>query len=486
MKKALKISALVGLVLVAILAAGMVSAAKKQVPEYVGSQACLGCHADRWSSWAGSGHGTMILPIKTTADIPGWDKATKEQQAELLKADYVVAGARFLARDPATGNNVFLKYEWVAKDQKWIDYTGVGTVWQNSCMGCHTTGAGKSGVANQPAEFGIGCESCHGPGRDHIQGKGDVSKITLNVSSDVCGRCHNGGYKMTDNRWIYGYKPNMKLTDVTGIIMPAIDPNKTANLGHHQEYDQWLVSSHGPKAVSDLKANSHASSSCYACHTQEARAAEEEGKTFTADKNAEYAAISCVTCHRPHGLGLAADEKELCTSCHTGEIAQGGLKPGATAHHPNKEFFAGTGAAGGITSSTGNFHAEVTCQECHMANNNHLMQVVKPDAAITAGSDDACTTCHKDSDRETRAAYLNMWENTTTKRIDALKADIKVIEATGTTLPADLKVKLDTVKTNIGFIEADGSKGAHNFNYASKILTAAQKDLATVKAFVGK
>jgi cytochrome c556 len=121
-----------------------------------------------------------------------------------------------------------------------------------------------------------------------------------------------------------------------------------------------------------------------------------------------------------------------------------------------------------------------------MANNNHLMQVVKPDAAITAGSDDACTTCHKDSDRETRAAYLNMWENTTTKRIDALKADIKVIEATGTTLPADLKVKLDTVKTNIGFIEADGSKGAHNFNYASKILTAAQKDLATVKAFVGK
>jgi predicted CXXCH cytochrome family protein len=486
MKKALKIAALVGLVFVAVLAAGMVTAAKKQVPEYVGSQACLGCHADRWSSWAGSAHGTMVKEIRTTADIPGWDKATKEQKDELLKAGYVLSGARFLARDPATGNMVFLKYEWVDTEQKWIDYDEPGSIWQNQCFGCHVTGSVKAGVANQPAEWGIGCEDCHGPGRDHIQGKGDISKITLNVSSDVCGQCHNSGYKMQDNRWIYGYKPNMKLTEVPGIIMAVVDPNKTANRGHHKEYPEWLVSAHGPKSVTDLKTNDHASGSCYACHTQEAYAAKEEGKTFTLDKSAEYAAISCVTCHRPHGLGLAADEKELCASCHTGSIAEGGLKPGATPHHPMKEFFDGKGAAGGITDSS-NFHKEVTCQECHMPNNNHLMQVIDPSKAdIADGSDDSCTSCHKDSDRTSRGAYLNMWMDTTTKRLATLKADIAAIEATGTALPADMKLKFDTAKTNVLFVEADGSKGAHNFNYASKILTAAQKDLATVKAFVGK
>lgn len=489
MKKALKYVLLVGLVITAVLASGIVMAEKKPVPEYVGSQACLGCHADRWSSWAGSGHGTMIMPIKTPSDIPGFDKANAEQKAELLKADYVVSGARFLARDEATGNLVFLKFEWSKDANQYIDYDAPGQVWQDSCMGCHVTGSVKTGVKNQPTEFGIGCEDCHGPGRDHIQGKGDPSKITLNTSSDVCGQCHNSGYKLSDNRWIYGYRPAMKLTDVPGIIMPAVDPNKTANLGHHKEYPEWLASGHGPKAVTDLKSNDHASAACYACHTQEAAAAKEEGTTFTLDKNAEYNAISCVTCHRPHGLGLAADEKELCANCHTGDIAPGtSLKPGTTPHHPMKEFFAGYGAAGGITS-TGNFHQDITCQECHMANNNHLMQVVRPDDPnITAGSNDGCTSCHKD-DRDVRAAYLNMWQDVTSSKIAALNADIAAIDAAvkkGTTLTADQKLKYDTAKTNIAFITADGSKGAHNFDYAAKILSAAQKDLNVVKAAVVK
>jgi len=489
MKKALKTAMLLGLVLAAILATSSVMAAKKALPEYVGSQACLGCHADRWSSWAGSGHGTMMMPIRTPSDIPGYDKATAEQKTELLKADYVVSGARFLARDKTTGNMVFLKYEWIAAENNWIDYDEPGSIWQNQCMGCHVTGSVKAGVANQPAEFGIGCENCHGPGRDHITGKGDISKIILNPSSDVCGQCHNSGYKMQDNRWIYGYKPNMKLTDVKGIIMAAVDPTKTPNLGHHKEYPQWLVSGHGPKSVTDLKTSDHASGSCYACHTQEAYSAKKAGTTFTLDKSADYVAISCVTCHRPHGLGLAADEKELCISCHTGSIAEGGLKPGATPHHPMKEFFDGVGAAGGITS-TGNFHEEVTCQECHMPNNNHLMQIINPGKAdIADGSDDSCTKCHKDSDRTTRAAYLDMWESTTTKRLDALNADLAAIDAAvkaGAQLPADLKLKLDTARTNVLFVTADGSKGAHNFDYAAKILTAAQKDLTAVRAFVGK
>lgn len=490
MKKALKIAIVLGLVMVAVLAASVGFAAKKTVPNYVGSQACLGCHSDRWSSWAGSGHANMILPVKTTADIPGWDKATAEQQTELLKADFVVAGARFLARDSATGNLVFLKYEWVAADQQWIDYDAPGQVWQDSCMGCHTTSNTKAGVKDPKVEFGIGCESCHGPGKDHILGKGDPSKITLNVSSDVCGQCHNSGYKMTDNRWITGYLPNMKLTDVSGIVMAKVDPTKTANRGHHKEYPEWLVSGHGPKAVEDLKANSHASGTCYACHTQEAYAAKEEGGTFTYDANAQYVGISCVTCHRPHGLGLAADEKELCISCHTGSIDKAtGLKPGSTAHHPMKEFFEGYGAAGGITSN-GNVHKDVTCQECHMANNNHLMAIVKPgDPNIADGSDDSCTVCHKNSDREVRASYLDMWQEYTSGKLTTLNADVAAIDAAvkaGATLTADQKLKLDTVKTNISFVTADGSEGAHNFDYAAKILSAATKDLAAIKAAVVK
>lgn len=491
MKKALKIASLLGLVLVALLATNIVTAAKKEIPEYVGSQACLGCHADRWSSWAGSHHGTMVLPINSPSDIPGYDKATEEQKAELLKADFVISGGRFVAKDHATGKLSFLKWEWHHDDGYWAEYDDEGVVWQDRCMGCHVTGSPKVGVGNEPMEFGIGCEACHGAGRDHITSKGDPTKITLNVSSDVCGQCHNSGYSMVDgNRWVYGYRPADKLLELEGIKPKAIDPNATPNRGHHKTYGEWLVSGHGPKAVDDLKANSYASGACLKCHTQEGVEAAKDGETLTLDRNAEYASISCVTCHRPHGLGKAMDEKEMCASCHNGSIAEGtSLKPGATPHHPIKEFFEGWGAAGGITME-GHFHEGVTCQECHMQNNNHLMKIVRPnDPAITEGSSDSCTSCHDDSDRETRGAYLDMWQEVTTNKLANLSKDVAAIEAAmkaGTTLTADQKLKLDTAKTNIAFITADGSKGAHNFDYAAKILSAAQKDLSAVKAAVVK
>ncbi|HWI66462.1 MAG TPA: ammonia-forming cytochrome c nitrite reductase subunit c552 [Symbiobacteriaceae bacterium] len=491
MKKSLKIAMLLGLIIAALFAAGIVNGAKKEVPQYVGSQACLGCHADRWSSWAGSHHAGMVTPIENPSDIPGYDKATEEQKAELRKADYVISGGRFVAKDHETGKLVFLKFEWNHEENHWMDYDDAGVVWQDRCMGCHVTNAGKSGVGNEPTEFGIGCEACHGPGKDHLASKGDPSKITLNVSSDVCGQCHSSGYTMKDGtRWPAGYRPANKLMELEGLVPKAVDPNATANLGHHKTYGEWLVSGHGPKAVLAPGASGHGTDECYACHTQEAVDAKAHNEEFKFDANKNYASISCVTCHRPHGLGKAMDEKTMCATCHNGSLAEGTtVKPGSTPHHPTKEFFQGWGAAGGITSK-GNVHEEVTCQECHMANNNHLMQVVKPnDPKLAEGSNDACTVCHNDSDREVRGAYLEMWQEFTTTKMEALKKDIAAIEAAvkaGATLTEAQKLAFDTAKTNVLFVEADGSMGAHNFDYATKIFSAAQKDLAAVKAAVVK
>lgn len=491
MYKTLKLSLLLGLIVAALFASGIVVAEKKAVPEYVGSQTCLACHADKWSSWAGSHHASMVVPINSPSDIPGYDKATDAQKAELRKADYVVSGGRFLAKDHETGKLIFLKYEWNHAEEYWFDYDGTGTVWQDRCMGCHVTNAGKGGVGNEPAEFGIGCEACHGPGREHITTKGDPTKITLNVSSDVCGQCHSSGYTMKDGtRWPAGYRPANKLLELQNLVPRAIDPKATPIRGHHKTYGEWLVSGHGQKAINDLKANDHATGACLACHTQEGVEAKEDGKTLTLDKNAEYAAISCVTCHRPHGLGKAMDEKTMCANCHNGSIPDGGsLKPGAVVHHPTKEFFGGYGAAGGMTS-TGNVHKDVTCQECHMQNNNHLMKIIRPDdPALDSHSTDSCMVCHNDTSRETRSAYLDMWQDHTASKLDALNKDVAAIEAAvkaGAVLNTELKLKLDTVKTNIAFITEDGSMGAHNFDYAAKLLVAMQKDLAAVKAAVVK
>ena len=62
------------------------------------------------------------------------------------------------------------------------------------CLHCHATGYGQPGgfvsVAETPHLQNLGCESCHGPGSDHID-SGDPDDIIANLSVADCERCHN-------------------------------------------------------------------------------------------------------------------------------------------------------------------------------------------------------------------------------------------------------------------------------------------------------
>ena len=65
----------------------------------------------------------------------------------------------------------------------------------SDCLACHTTGFDRSGgfppsavLADQPDLGRVGCESCHGPGGDHIEP--DSQKIGSIVSlGDKCDSC---------------------------------------------------------------------------------------------------------------------------------------------------------------------------------------------------------------------------------------------------------------------------------------------------------
>ena len=69
------------------------------------------------------------------------------------------------------------------------------------CLKCHTTGFGKPGgfvsVETTPTLTNTGCESCHGPGSEHIeaaksspQWPGDKKNINK-VPQNACVQCHN-------------------------------------------------------------------------------------------------------------------------------------------------------------------------------------------------------------------------------------------------------------------------------------------------------
>ncbi|MFZ5824231.1 MAG: ammonia-forming cytochrome c nitrite reductase subunit c552 [Bacillota bacterium] len=492
-RKALKVAIIAALAALIALAAGItVSGAKSNggLPEYLGSKACLGCHVDKFENWAETGHAHMITQVFKFSDLPGdMNTAPEELKAELLKAAWIVAGQRFLARDPETGELKYLNVRWDPAKQQYAAYKG-GANWETDCAGCHVTGWDK--VTAEFADPGIGCEACHGPGRDHVLSHGELSMITATDDSQVCGQCHTGGSSSDGARWP-NYKPGDDL-NATGWQLPKIpDPHEglfPSLMGYPKirQYPLWEKSAHA-KALGSPATTGHARESCFKCHAAEAFQNHLAGKPAPKDHAIYTQGVTCSACHDPHNSThegqLRMPANDLCIACHNGSLPEGGeMKPGSTPHHPMKEMLAGYGAIG--VAKTIGAHSELSCVECHMTEGNHLMRVIKPSEVVGTTRQDSCTACHTNSTAESREVYFTMWQESVERRMEAAKNDLAVLTANLGILNADQKAKFDAAKSNLLFVEADASKGAHNFEYAIKILNNVNKTLSDLRKAIGK
>lgn len=63
------------------------------------------------------------------------------------------------------------------------------------CYSCHVTGTGAPGgfvsYEKTPQMGHVGCETCHGPGNNHVE-SGDPADIIRHPGMDGCTACHNG------------------------------------------------------------------------------------------------------------------------------------------------------------------------------------------------------------------------------------------------------------------------------------------------------
>ncbi len=464
-----------------ITAGTLVAAAEKtEIPEYITSQACLACHAEKYSIWKSSSHARMVVPITNSTNLPlDIAKAPASLQAELRKAAYMVADSFFLARDPATEHYKTLGVIYNKADKTYSP-SSFSLDWSTSCAGCHTTNMNTPNLTW--GEAGIGCEACHGPGRDHALGKGDVSKIVSSKDADICGQCHGGndvqtgGKLMADGtKWVVGFRPGMKLSQIPGIQLTPVDPNKippdsSINANHLRNYNMWGASVHS-KALGLIIKNERAAADCYGCHSAEGFAAKLQSKKIDITRKESLNTLTCVACHDAHNSEyprqLVMDPERLCASCHTQEAMLKG------------------NAAKGI-EETKSPHSGIGCIKCHMTEGNHLMKVIRPDDPDLAEKRaDSCTACHKDKNKKDRAAHLQEWQASYSKNMDALQADMKTIGAALKDKPdlltADLKAKLNTARSNLFALTNDHSRSAHNFEYATKIMSQAGKDLEEVK-----
>lgn len=433
-----------------------------------------------------------------------------------------------------------LKYE--TEDRAWASTANSPRLFFQSCGGCHFTGVtrplqtdytlGNGNAAGRSTETsfaapGITCETCHATGQTseshRLTGVKTVPAIDA-LSSDTCGQCHVRGVAKERNysngslNSPNGYTADRPLSDFFSTIygtkylrssaaspwptIPADDPDFYPT-GHAKEhghsgtiYNEWMISGHGQSLRSRATGQlfiPYLQDECLPCHST-------EGFLQSIDYDPMYTnsvgmhessvandrhSIGCSACHTVHSrtgeaLGLRLPEEELCASCHTAGITEGGsANAGDEIHNPVKEMRAGYGLIG-VPRPAKPWMEEATCPSCHMPSGSHRMRPMTPGDAeewdVEEGGD-SCSPCHGFKSLAQLQADLDGWRQDLHSVLDEATQTVAAAQARPAATTAQGVALLAAANTNIEFIEADPSDGAHNFPYA---LAGAEKarDLA--------
>ncbi|MEZ5284935.1 MAG: multiheme c-type cytochrome [Vicinamibacterales bacterium] len=322
-----------------------------QIPDegYTSSGACRACHPDQYASWWSSYHRTMTqvarpdtaqasfddvtvrdahggpMQLSTRGDSlwaafadPDWDGTGAappriEREVVLITGSHqqqiywsATGRQRLLGQLPAA---------YLVDERRWIPrraavlhppgdpaYSETGH-WNTVCLSCHTTG-GKPKSTEGPdsgspdaaydttaVEFGIGCESCHGPGgahvsanrnpvrryRLHLTGEPDTSivqpsRLEPRLSAQVCGQCH-GVWEFPDeasarraNTEGLPYRPGHELRDTRFVAQPTVNgdsPEMRALLAADAGFVRDAFWPDGMVRVSGREYNGLLESSCF-------------------------------------------------------------------------------------------------------------------------------------------------------------------------------------------------------------------------------
>jgi DmsE family decaheme c-type cytochrome len=208
---------------------------------------------------------------------------------------------------------------------------------------------------------GTACESCHGPGKAHVEGGGDVTKIkqlakmTPAQVSETCLGCHAGAHPN------FPRSPHAKAGvgcvschsihagNTEDALLKASQPQlcfqchadikPQFSMPFHHKVNEGLVKCsdchdvHGTFGANNIKSTADQNNICTKCH------AETRGPWVF-----EHAAIKgegCTGCHSPHGsqnprLLNVANINQLCNQCHSpvGASTVHGINAGSAERQP--------------------------------------------------------------------------------------------------------------------------------------------------------
>lgn len=223
------------------------------------------------------------------------------------------------------------------------DYVG-----SEACVTCHAA-EGKTFDSNPHAKLalehggkGVTCESCHGPGKAHVESGGDKTKILDLAAANsktldaTCLGCH------ADAHPNFLRSPHAKAnvscischsvhqaapeTAMLKVGQPALcfqchtDIKPQFDMPFHHRINEGLVKcsdchdSHGTFGNNNLKSTVDQNAICTKCHT--------ETRGPFVYEHAVVKAEGCLGCHTPHGSQNARllnmpNVNTLCNQCHS-------------------------------------------------------------------------------------------------------------------------------------------------------------------------
>jgi tetratricopeptide (TPR) repeat protein len=419
---------------------------------FTGSATCVACHAEQAASWERSQHrvamafatpesvkapfagesireggGTVSFGRQGRAFVVARDRAargrigpeaTRDEEALRVSATFGVEPLQQYLLDAVEGRVQVLPWAWDTRPkaeggQRWLNLYPEATLdptdplhfsrpaqnWNHVCADCHVTAYRKRFAAERNQfesrweELGVGCESCHGPGQEHV-------------------------------RWAAAREGEAPTPTDAGA--PDSSPPSRASMGLAAQLDErvgvtWSIDPATGNGVRSVpRTTSRELDVCAPCHARRSAITEAyvAGEPFLdhyrpvlLDAGLYYAdgqqrdevfswgsflqsrmhakGVTCSDCHEPHSGELRAEGNALCAQCHAP------TKYATPKHHHH------------AVDSPGS-----ACVACHMPTttymqvdprHDHSLRVPRPDQARALGLPDACSRCHG----ENRAAWAD-------------------------------------------------------------------------------
>lgn len=261
-------------------------------------------------------------------------------------------------------------------------------------------------------------------------------------------------------------------------------------------------------AGKEKDANYDYEDTCVKCHSQVAILNDKNAKIADFFKGGKYEnqteGITCIVCHKFEGkdmISLRNKGWDSCGVCHTADKQV--LKLGGEVHHPQLEMMKGVPIEGGTPMPTfkySNMKDTFSCVDCHITNSqkhDFMVPGVKatynPEGIVRTGTtldydqfasvfkQEKCVSCH--ADPKPTIDKMKAQQEEIGKKLEELRP---IFDEWGKKVETmdknDPKVKAyNNGKTYFWYVDADASKGAHNYALAKDCLQKAEAEFAKLK-----